>query len=157
MIGSGLRGKTRSQLSLLALVSVESLVPERHPLRNAKPVVDGILRGMSPTFEAMYAEGGPPSVPKERLLKAMLLIAFYSVRSERLLAEAISYNMLFRWFLDMDMTEEPFDASTFSKNRDRLLEHDVAREFLSAVIDHARANGWLSSQHFAVDGTLIDA
>jgi len=142
---------------MLALVSIDSMVPERHPLRQVKPVVDDILRGLSPTFDAMYAEGGRPSIPPERLLKSMLLMAFFSVRSERLLAEAVGYNMLFRWFLDMDLTEPAFDASTFAKNRDRLLEHDVARLFFDAVVAHARGKGWLSSEHFSVDGTLIEA
>lgn len=142
---------------MLALVTVESMVPERHPLRQVKPIVDGILRDLSPAFDAMYADGGRPSVPPERLLKGMLLMAFFTVRSERLLAESVRYNMLFRWFLDMDMMEAPFDASTFSKNRERLLEHDVARQFFEAVVEHARTNGWLSSEHFSVDGTLIES
>ena len=142
---------------MLALVSIDRLVPERHPLRQLKPIVDELLRKLSPDFDTMYADAGRPSVPPERLLKSMLLMAFFSVRSERLLAESIGYNMLFRWFLDMDLTEEGFDASTFAKNRDRLLEHDVARKFFDAVVAHARGNGWLSSEHFTVDGTVIQS
>ena len=142
---------------MLALVSIDSLVPERHILRQVKPLVDSILRDLSPTFDAMYAQDGRPSVPPERLLKAMLLMAFFSVRSERMLCEQIGYNMLFRWFLDMDLTEAAFDATTFTKNRDRLLEHDVAGEFFRAIVEHSRSQGWLSSEHFSADGTLIES
>lgn len=152
-----MRGKAPQQTSMLALVSLESLVPSEHPLRRIKPRVDQALRDLSPVFDAMYADGGRPSVPPERLLKAMLLMALYSVRSERLFSEQLAYNMLFRWFLDMDMVERPFDHSVFSHNRDRLIEHDVARRFFDQVVEQARAEGLLSADHFSVDGTLIEA
>lgn len=152
-----MRGKTPEQPSMLAMVSLESLVPPDHPLRKMRPLVDEALRNLDPLFDQMYAEGGRPSVPPERLLKAMVLMALYSVRSERQFCEQLGYNMLFRWFLGMDMTDRPFDASTFSKNRERLLEHQVARRFFDAVVDQAAAAGLLGSDHFSVDGTLIEA
>lgn len=152
-----MRGKTPHQPSMLALVSMESLVPSEHPLRTIKPTVDSVLASLSPSFDAMYADGGRPSVPPERLLKAMLLMALYSVRSERMFCEQLGYNMLFRWFLDMDMIEVPFVPTVFSHNRERLLTHDIARQFFDAVVEHARSGGWLSSDHFSVDGTLIEA
>jgi transposase len=105
----------------------------------------------------MYAEIGRPSIPPETLLKAMLLIALYSVRSERMFCERLRYDLLFKWFLDMDMTEEPFDASSFSRNRDRLLEHQVAHRFLQAIVTRAKKARLMSSEHFSVDGTLIEA
>jgi transposase len=142
---------------MLALVSPDSMVPENHILRRIKPIVDAILRDMSPTFDAMYATSGRTSVPPERLLKGTLLMAFFSVRSERALCEQIGYNMLFRWFLDMDMMEKPFDPTVFTHNRDRLLAHDVSTAFLAAVVERARNEGWLSSDHFSVDGTLIQS
>lgn len=142
---------------MLALVSLESLIPSEHPLRRIKPFADAVLRELSPTFDAMYAEGGRPSVPPERLLKAFLLMALYSVRSERMFCEQLGYNMLFRWFLDMEMAERAFDPTVFSHNRERLLEHEVARRFFEQVVEVARAGGLLSSDHFAVDGTLIEA
>lgn len=152
-----MRGTVPQQQSMVVLLSPEGLVPENHPIRPIKALVDEALRKMSPTFDAMYAEVGRPSIPPERLVKGMLLMAFFSVRSERLLCEQIRYNMLFRWFLDMDMTETPFDHSVFSKNRDRLLEYDVARKLFEQVVAEARTRHLLSSDHFTVDGTLIEA
>lgn len=142
---------------MLALVSLESMIPQEHPLRRIKPIVDEALRQLSPTFDAMYADGGRPSVPPERLLKAMVLMALYSVRSERLFCEQLGYNMLFRWFLDMGMTETAFVPTVFTHNRERLIDHEVGRKFFTAVVEHARGKGWLSSDHFSVDGTLIEA
>lgn len=142
---------------MLCLISPEERVPRKHPLRGIKALADEVLRELSPQFEAMYARIGRPSVPPERLLKALLLIALYSVRSERLFCEELNYNLLYRWFLDMDMLEEAFDASTFSRNRDRLLEHDVAGAFFRAVRDRASGKQLMSSEHFSVDGTLIEA
>jgi transposase len=142
---------------MLSLVAPEQRVPRTHPLRRIKELADGALRALSPTFDAMYAGGGRPSVPPERLLKATLLMAFYSVRSDRLFCEQLDYNLLFRWFLDMDMVEESFDHSTFSKNRERLLAHDVAKKFLGEVVGQARAARLMSDDHFTVDGTLIEA
>ncbi len=152
-----MRGKNESQTSLLALASLESMVPADHPLRALKPLADEALRRLSRVLDKMYADSGRPSVPPERLLKAMLLMALFSVRSERLLCEQLTYNMLFRWFLDMNMLEAPFDHSVFSKNRERFLEEDLGARFLGAVVEQARERGLLSSDHFSVDGTMIEA
>ena len=138
-------------------MSLESLVPADHPLRRMKPLADKALRELDPVFNEMYATEGRPSVPPEWLLKSMLLMALYSVRSERQFCEQLGYNMLFRWFLGMEMTATPFDASTFSKNRERLLKHDIAGRLLNVVIEQADAQGLMGSEHFSVDGTLIEA
>lgn len=140
---------------MLCLMSLESLVPLDHPLRGIRQLADEALSALSEDFDAMYAEVGRPSVPPERLLKASLLIALFSVRSERQLCEQLRYNMLFRWFLDMDMVEEPFDATSFTKNRARLMEHDVAAAFFFAI--RHEASDLMSREHFSVDGTLIEA
>jgi transposase len=142
---------------MLMLMSPETVVPTEHPIRAIKKLADEVLAKLSPTFDAMYASVGRPSIPPERLLKAQLLMALYTVRSERQLCEQIAYNLLYRWFLDMDMIEPAFDATVFTKNRDRLLEHDVAGEFFRAVVEQARADRLMSSDHFTVDGTLIEA
>lgn len=142
---------------MLTLVSPEKRVPERHPLRAIKPYVEAVLKEMSGTFDRMYSSIGRSSIPPERLLKATLLMAFYTVRSERLFCEQLDYNLLFRWFLDMDTVEDSFDHSTFSQNRERLLRHDVASEFFYRVVEHGQSLGLMSSEHFTVDGTLIEA
>jgi transposase len=152
-----MRGEASKQQSMLVLRSAEDLVPKDHPLRRVKALSDAALKELSPVFDEMYAAGGRDSVPPERLLKASLLMAFYSVRSERLFCEQLAYNLLFRWFLDMDMVEDPFDHSTFSKNRARLMQHDVAKQFFGKVVEQAQAAHLMSSDHFSVDGTLIDA
>lgn len=152
-----MRGETSKQTSMLFLRSPEEMVPKDHPLRGVKRLADAALKEMSARLDGMYASGGRESVPPEALLKGSLLIAFYSLRSERMLCEQLGYNMLFRWFLDMDMTAVPFDHSTFSKNRERLMEHDVAREFFRRVVEQARHARLMSSEHFTVDGTLIEA
>jgi len=152
-----MRGKNDSQTSMLALASPESMVPADHPLRSLKPLADQALKRLGGVLDKMYADSGRPSVPPERLLKAMLLMALFSVRSERLLCEQLTYNMLFRWFLDMNMLEAPFDHSVFSKNRERFLEEDLGARFLGAVVEQARERGLLSSDHFSVDGTMIEA
>lgn len=151
------RGRESGQRSMLALVDVEERIPANHPLRRIKTIADRVLASMSPTFDAMYAETGRPSIPPERLLKAGLLMALYTVRSERAFCEELEYNLLFRWFLDMDLIEPGFDASTFSKNRERLLTHDVARIVFDAVVVEADREHLLSADHFSVDGTMIDA
>jgi transposase len=142
---------------MLSLVSPEQRVPADHPLRRVKKLADEALAAISPTFEAMYGSTGRPSIPPERLLKSTLLMAFYSVRSERLFCEQLDYNLLFRWFLDMGMVEDSFDHSTFSKNRARLLEHDVAKKFLAEIVERASSARLMSDDHFTVDGTLIEA
>ena len=152
-----MRGKADSQVTMLSLITADQLVPEDHPIRQIKPIVDNALLELSPTFTRMYAETGRPSIPPEHLLKACLLIALYSVRSERQFCERLRYDLLFKWFLDLNITDPAFDASTFSKNKERLLEHDVAREFLVVVLEEARRRRLLSEDHFTVDGTLLES
>ncbi len=142
---------------MLSLITTDQLVPEGHPIREIKPIVDNALRELYPTFDRMYAETGRPSIPPEHLLKACLLIALYSVRSERQFCERLQYDLLFKWFLDLNIIDPAFDASTFSKNKDRLLEHEVAREFLTVVLAEARRRKLLSEDHFTVDGTLLES
>jgi transposase len=152
-----MRGEGPKQSSMLCLVSPETLVPHDHPLRAIKKLADAALAELSPVFDQMYAEGGRKSIPPERLLKGLLLQALFSIRSETQLCEQLHYNMLFRWFLDMDMTEQVFDRSTFTKNRERMLAHEVTARFFVAVVGQARNAGLMSSEHFSVDGTLIQA
>jgi transposase len=142
---------------MFCLLSPESVVPATHPLRRVKVLADAALKELSPLFDEMYSEFGRPSIPPERLLKATLLMALYTVRSERSFCEQLGYNLLFRWFLDMDMVEPSFDHSTFSRNRERLIEHDVAKQFFGQVVRQARAAKLMSEEHFTVDGTLIEA
>jgi transposase len=152
-----MRGTIKAQPELVCLISPESVVPAGHPIRTIKAQVDTVLRRMSGVFDRMYAEQGRPSIPPERLLKAKILIALFSVRSENLLVEQLHYNLLYRWFLDLDLTETVFDNSTFSKNQQRLMEHEAAQIFFAQVVDLAREQGWVSDEHFSVDGTLIEA
>ena len=152
-----MRGRQEPQASMLAFVDVDTRIPLDHPLRTIKYLADEALADLSPMFDAMYAELGRPSIPPERLLKASLLISLYSVRSEYAFCEELDYHLLFRWFLGMDMVEPSFDSSTFSKNRERLLQHQVAREFFDAVVRRAAERDLLSDAHFTVDGTLIEA
>jgi transposase len=152
-----MRGENTKQSSMLMLMSPESRVPQGHPLRSIKKLADAALAELSPVFDRMYATVGRPSIPPERLLKSMLLMALYTVRSERQFCEQLDYNLLFRWFLDMDMEGESFDPSTFTKNRDRLVGSDAAGDFFRAVVQQAKAAGLISAEHFTVDGTLIEA
>jgi transposase len=152
-----MRGRSKKQQSMVTLMTPEQVVPKDHPLRSVKELADDALRELSPVLDEMYARRGRHSIPPEQLLKAMLLMALYSVRSERMFCEQLGYNLLFKWFLDMDMTDEAFNHSSFGKNRDRLLRHDVAGKFLQAVVAQARRAGLMSSEHFSVDGTLIEA
>ena len=152
-----MRGTETKQASMLTLLSPERVVPARHPLRRIKELADAALRELSPVFDEMYSQVGRPSTPPERLLKSSLLIALYSIRSENQFCEQLNYNLLFRYFLDMGMDEGGFVPETFSKNRQRLLEHDVARSFFQAVLRQAQAAGLMSAEHFTVDGTLIEA
>ena len=142
---------------MLTLVTPEQRVRGDHPLRRIKPLADAVLKDLSPTFKKMYSSTGRPSIPPERLLKASLLMGFYTVRSERLFCEQLDYNLLFRWFLDMGLDEPSFDHSSFSRNRARLLKHDVAREFFARIVEYAQDLGLISDDHFTVDGTLIEA
>jgi transposase len=152
-----MRGQLNAQSDMMCLVSPERFVPADHPLRQIKPLADRALKELSPKFDAMYAELGRPSIPPERLLKAKLLQAFFTIRSETLLVEAIHYNLLFRWFLDLNLTDAVWDHSSFTTNQARLLEHRAAQEFFGEITDLARERGWLSDAHFTVDGTLIQA
>jgi transposase len=142
---------------MLAFVDLEERVPASHPLRVIKQFADRALAELSPVFDTMYAAGGRPSIPPERLLKASLLIALYSVRSERAFCEELDFHLLHRWFLDMSLMEPSFDPTVFTKNRQRLLKHDVARQFFDEVVCQANRLGLLSDEHFTVDGTLIEA
>jgi transposase len=132
-------------------------VREDHPLRVIRGLTEEILHRMSPLFDAMYAEGGRPSIAPEKLLRAQLLQMLYSVRSERLLMEEIDYSILFRWFVGLNLDDAVWDATTFTKNRDRLLEAAVAKEFLAQVVERARGAQLMSDEHFTVDGTLLEA
>lgn len=152
-----MRGDESRQEWMLQAITPDQLVPADHPIRKLKPIVDRALSSLSPTFNAMYARGGRKSIPPEHLLKASLLIALYSIRSERQFCERLQYDLLFKWFLDLNIEERPFDASTFSKNRERLLRHDVAAAFFDAVLDEARQRGLLADDHFTVDGTLLES
>jgi transposase len=151
------RGRQECQVTMLAFIDLESRVPPEHPLRTIKTLTDRALAELSVVFDGMYGEVGRPSIPPERLLKSCLLIALYSVRSERAFCEELDYNLLFRWFLDMNPIEPSFDATTFSKNRQRLLEHEVGHQLFNEVVAEAQERGLLSDEHFTVDGTLIEA
>ncbi len=140
---------------MFSYVSPEQRVPFDHPLRAIRVLVDEVLSGMSREFDGLYAAIGRPSVPPERLLRAQLLQIFYSIRSERLLMEQLDYNILFRWFVGMDLDEPVWTPTVFTKNRDRLLNQEIARSFFRQVL--ARATGLMSDEHFTVDGTLIEA
>ena len=152
-----MRGFDRPQTTMLTLVNPEKRVPANHPIRLIKALAEVALKELSPLFEQMYSEVGRPSIPPERLLKASLLMALYTVRSERMFCEQLDYNLLFRWFLDLNWDEPGFDHSSFSRNRARLLEHDVAGEFFRTVVAEARELRLTSDEHFTVDGTLIEA
>jgi transposase len=152
-----MRGRRNPQITMLAFIDLEGRVPPDHPLRAAKQLADEAITDLSPTFDTMYAEVGRPSIPPERLLKASLLIALYSVRSERAFCEELEYNLLFRWFLDMDLLEASFDPTVFTKNRARLLEHQVGQQLFDEVVGRAHERRLLSDEHFTVDGTLIEA
>lgn len=152
-----MRGQVTKQSSMLSLVGPEQRVPKDHPLRLIKAMADMGLAFLSPKFDEIYAEEGRPSIPPERLLKACLLIAFFSIRSERQLCEQLNYNLLYRWFLDMSMEEPVFDASTFAKNKERLLAAEIAHRFFEEIWAQAKKAGLTSSEHFTVDGTLIEA
>jgi transposase len=142
---------------MFSYFSPEERVPAGHPLRSIKAYTESALKQIRPLLDGLYSEIGRPSIPPERLLKAQLLIALYSVRSDRLFCEMLDYNILFRWFLDMNLQEASFDASTFSKNRERLAGEEIALKLFDAVVREARRLDLLSDEHFSVDGTLIEA
>jgi transposase len=152
-----MRGDADQQATMLTVITPDAKVPKDHPIRVIKPIVDRALLELSPIFNRMYAKMGRPSIPPEHLLKAQLLMAFFSVPSARRFCEQLEYNLLFKWFLDLNVDDPAFDASTFSKNQERLLQHDVAAQFLVAVSTEAQRRQLLSSDHFTVDGTLLQA
>ena len=152
-----MRGTDQQQSHIFSYLSPEQRVRKDHPLRAVRTMVDEVLRSLSPQFDRMYAREGRPSIAPEKLLRAQLLQMLYSVRSERLLMEEIDYSMLFRWFVGLNLDEEVWDATTFTKNRDRLLEAEVAKLFLRQVVEQARQKGLTSDEHFTVDGTLLEA
>ena len=152
-----MRGGDQKQEGMFSYISAEKRVPQDHPLRAIRIMVDVILKDLSPLFETLYSKTGRPSIAPEKLLRTLLLQVLYSVRSERLLMEQLDYNLLFRWFVGLSMDDDVWDATVFSKNRDRLLEGDIARAFFERVLCHARAQRLLSDEHFTVDGTLIEA
>jgi len=152
-----MRGDEEKQGFMFSYISPETRVPKNHPLRQVKVLAEVALKKLSPIFDRMYSHTGRPSIPPETLLKSQLLIALFSVRSDRQFCEILYYNSLFQWFLDKNMDDEPFDASVFSKNRERLMEHEVAYRFLNEVVKLAREAALLSEEHFTADGTLIEA
>jgi len=152
-----MRGREHHQSALFSYVSQEDRIPQNHPLRSLRAMVDPMLKQLSGRFEKLYADTGRPSIPPEQLLRSLLVQILYTIRSERLLMEQLEYNLLFRWFVGLSMDEEVWDHSVYSKNRDRLLEGDIANEFLKKVLDLARRHHLLSDEHFTVDGTLIEA
>jgi transposase len=152
-----MRGKVENQSFMLCSLTPDQLVPQDHPIRRIKPMVDQALKELSPVFNKMYEDIGRPSIPPEHLLKASLLMALFSVRSERQFCERLRYDLLFKWFLDLNIMDPAFDASTFPKNKQRLLEHHVTREFLGAILAQAQRQKLLSADHFTVDGTLLEA
>jgi len=152
-----MRGEDQQQNHMFSYLSPEARVRKDHPLRAIRAMVDEVLSQLSRHFDRMYAPVGRPSIAPEKLLRAQLLQMLYSIRSERLLMEEMDYNLLFRWFVGLNADDDVWDATTFTKNRDRLLEADVAQEFLSRVVEQARAKGLTSDEHFTVDGTLLEA
>src|SRR6266852_8351735 len=152
-----MRGEDIQQHDLFSYGSLEQRVPADHPLRPIRTMVDEALKSLDGRFEEIYDEDGRKSIPPERLLRALLLQAFYTVRSERQLMEQLEYNLLFRWFVGLSMDEAVWDATVFCKNRDRLLDGNVARRFMAGVLNRPQVRKLLSSEHFSVDGTLIEA
>jgi len=151
------RGDDRQQEGMFSYLSPEERVPPEHPLRTIRAMVDAVLHDLSPTFDALYAKIGRPSIPPEQLLRALLLQVLYTVRSERLLMEELHYNLLFRWFVGLNMDEPVWAPSTFSKNRERFLAGGVADAFFDRVLAQARQRNLLSDEHFTVDATLLEA
>jgi transposase len=150
-----MRGNDQNQASLISYVSLEERIAPEHPLRKVRALVDQLLKSMDGEFSRMYSRVGRPSIPPERLLRALLLQIFYSVRSERLLMEQLDYNLLFRWFIGLEIDEPIWNHAVFSKNRERLLNEEVAQQFFARV--NELAAGFMSDEHFTVDGTLIEA
>ena len=150
-----MRGDDDQQEGIFSYISPEKRVPADHPLRPLRKIVDEILKEMSPKFQKLYSKVGRPSIAPERLLRSLLLQVFYSVRSERMLIEQLQYNLLFRWFVGMEMDETVWNHAVYSKNRERLLNEEIAESFFQRVLE--RAKPYMSDEHFTVDGTLIEA
>ncbi len=152
-----MRGKNSDNDGLFSYVRLHERVPRTHPLRPVLEMCREVLGRLSPRFDELYAKVGRPSIPPEKLLRALLLQALYSIRSERMLMEQLEYNLLFRWFVGLSMDEGVWDATVYSKNRDRLIDGDIAQAFFTEVVELARRRGLLSDEHFVVDGTLLEA
>jgi len=152
-----MRGQRPHQPSFISLINVETMIPEQHPIRVIKKMCDEVLAGLTTQLDEIYADDGAPSIPPETLLKGKVLQALYTVRSDRQLCDRLKTDLLFRWFVDLPLDTAVFDASTYSKNQQRLLQHQVAELFFTAVVELARHHGWVSNEHFSVDGTLIEA
>jgi len=151
-----MRGDHEQQAGMYSYIMPEQRVPSDHPLRPVRKMTDEIFKQLSPRFSELYSRTGRPSIAPERLLRALLLQVLYSVRSERMLMEQLEYNLLFRWFVGLNMDDRVWDATTFSKNRDRLLRGEIAEEFFAAVLALARKQELLSDEHFTVDGTMVE-
>jgi transposase len=152
-----MRGKDEQQLDVFSYLSPEQRVPQDHPLRLLRAMTDEALQQLRPRFNRLYAKTGRPSIAPEKLLRALLLQALYSVRSERMLMEQLDYNLLFRWFVGLNLDDSIWDVTVFTKNRERLLDGDIAEVFFQAVLTQARERSLLSDEHFTVDGTLLEA
>src|SRR5712691_3373321 len=152
-----MRGFDKQQSAMFSYLAPEQRVPAEHPLRPIRKMTDEVLQGLSRTFTEMYSATGRPSIAPEKLLRALLLQVLYTVRSERLLMEQLEYNLLFRWFVGLNMDEAVWVPTVFTKNRDRLWDGDIAEKFFQAVLTQARVVDLLSDEHFSVDGTLIEA
>ena len=152
-----MRGADEQPGSMFSYVSLEDRVPQDHPLRAIRRITDRALERISPRFDALYVHFGRPSVPPERLLRALVLQALYTIRSERQLMEQLDYNLLFRWFVGLGIDDQVWSPTTFTKNRDRLLDGDIAAAFFEAVLIHADTKALLSDEHFTVEGTLLEA
>src|SRR5687767_8945897 len=152
-----MRGPDEKQDWMFSYISAEKRVPQDHPLRSVRTMVDTVLKELSPLFGSLYAQVGRPSIAPEKLLRALLVQVLYTVRSERQLMEQLNYNMLFRWFVGLSMDDAVWDPTTFTKNRDRLWAGDIADAFFAEVLAAIKAEGLLSAEHFTVDGTLLEA
>src|SRR6267143_3489979 len=152
-----MRGEAEEPEAIFSYITPSQRVPADHPLRAVRKVVDAALEKMSPRFQRLYSRTGRPSIPPERLLRALLIQVLYTLRSERQLMEHLDYNILFRWFVGLSLDDKVWDATTFTKNRDRLLNGDVAVIFFDQVLAEAASAGLLSNEHFTVDGTLVEA
>ena len=152
-----MRGDDEQQSGMFSYVTLEQRVPGDHPVRRIRGLVDAALKQMDSEFNTLYACKGRPSIAPERLLRAQLLMVLYSIRSERQLMEQLNYNLLFRWFVGLEMDDPVWDATVFSKNRERLVSAEISELLLLSVVEQARTQGLLSEEHFTVDGTMIQA